>query len=393
MTAVPAYVVPMTKVLVGLSGGVDSAVAAYLLKKQGYAVSGCFMRNWDAFLNNDTLGNPTINEAICPQEVDYQDAQKVADKLGIPLYRHDYIKEYWDEVFANFIKEYEAGRTPNPDILCNKYIKFSAFLNFALTNGFDYIATGHYAKKGEYLGQCCLKKATDLNKDQSYFLAQITPQALALTLFPLAEITKPEVRRIAKELALTIADKKDSTGVCFIGERHFREFLTNYIPMKEGKIIDIETKAVIGKHPGVFYYTIGQRKGFGLGGARGPYYCVGKDVMKNELYLTTKNAEEWLYADSCSVIDFNHLLKLEQEEIICQAKFRYRQKDAPVRLKFNSAAKAMVYFMQAQRAVTEGQQAVFYLNDICLGGGVIDKVYRNGRSREEILQEYLQTSV
>ncbi len=262
----------MLKVLVGLSGGVDSAIAAYELKKAGHDVACCFMRNWDSALNNDTLGNSTLNNDICPQEEDYNDAKKVADKLGLELLRSDYIEEYWNHVFKNFIEEYEKGRTPNPDILCNKYIKFDYFLRFAKEKGFDHIATGHYFKAVEENGKRHYYKAFDLNKDQSYFLAQVSREALDQTLFPLADIDKTEVRRVAHELDLEIADKKDSTGICFIGERNFRQFLSNYIPMKKGKIIDIDTLEEVGEHDGVYYYTIGQRKGFGVGGNKGPYY-------------------------------------------------------------------------------------------------------------------------
>lgn len=379
----------MSKVLVGLSGGVDSAIAAYLLKKAGHDVTCCFMRNWDSALNNDTLGNPTLNDDICPQEKDYNDAKAVADQLGLPLLRIDYIAEYWNSVFQNFISEYQHGRTPNPDILCNKYIKFDAFLNHALELGFDYIATGHYCKKGEYQGQAALLKAKDLNKDQSYFLAQVSQKAIDRSLFPLGDITKPEVRKLAQELNLVVAEKKDSTGVCFIGERNFREFLKNYIPMKEGKIIDIQTQEVIGDHQGVYYYTIGQRKGFAVGGNRGPYFCVGKDVLKNELYLASGDEDEWLYSDACLVKDINFITRPEKPEIDCNAKFRYRQNDNPVSLKMLDENTAMVYFQKPLKAVTEGQQAVFYLDDLCLGGGVIDTSYQKGISKTKLLHDYL----
>ena len=379
----------MTKVLVGLSGGVDSAVAAYLLKQQGYEVTCCFMRNWDSALNNDTLGNPTLNDDICPQEADYNDAKKVAEKLGLPLLRVDYIKEYWDNVFADFISEYQKGRTPNPDILCNKYIKFDAFLRYAQANGFDLIATGHYVKKGTYNGRYCLKKAHDHNKDQSYFLAQVAKEAVDISLFPLGDIDKPQVRRIAHELDLNIADKKDSTGICFIGERNFRDFLKNYIPMKKGKIIDIETKEVVGEHDGVFYYTIGQRKGFRVGGNRGPYFCVGKDVYRNELYLASQNDHEWLYADSCLLVGFNRLIEIPSAEFDCQAKFRYRQNDNPVRAKFLEDNQVLLKFSEPLKAVTKGQQGVLYIDDVMIGGGVIEEVYLNGRDKDDILKTYL----
>ncbi|MDY3091799.1 MAG: tRNA 2-thiouridine(34) synthase MnmA [Erysipelotrichaceae bacterium] len=380
----------MTKVLVGLSGGVDSAVAAYLLKEQGYDVECCFMRNWDSALNNDTLGNPTLNDDICPQEKDYNDAKKVAEKLGLKLHRVDYIKEYWDDVFENFISEYKEGRTPNPDILCNKYIKFDAFLNYAKANGYDKMATGHYAKNVIYKNEELIGKAHDLNKDQSYFLAQVSKEAIEFTLFPLGEIDKPQVRRIAHELELDIADKKDSTGVCFIGERNFREFLKNYIPMKEGNIIDIETKEVIGRHDGVYYYTIGQRKGFKVGGSRGPYFCVGKNVYKNELYLATKNDHEWLYSDSCHVKDFNFMFRPETGVFKATAKFRYRQCDNNVTVRIIDDTNIMIEFDEHIKAVTKGQQAVVYMGDVMIGGGVIDEVYLNGKEKDEILKEYLE---
>ena len=369
----------MLKVLVGLSGGVDSAIAAYELKKAGYEVTCCFMRNWDSVLNNDTLGNNTLNNDICPQEEDYNDARKVAEKLGLELLRSDYIVEYWNYVFSNFIDEYEKGRTPNPDILCNKYIKFDYFLRFAKEKGFDYIATGHYFKAVEIDGVRHYYKAKDLNKDQSYFLAQVNRNALDQTLFPLADINKDEVRRIAHELDLEIADKKDSTGICFIGERNFREFLKNYIPMKKGKIIDIDTLEVVGEHDGVYYYTIGQRKGFGVGGNRGPYYCVGKDVKKNILYLTSVDNEEYLNSDSCLIDDINWIEDIPDEMDI-QCKFRYRQQDNDVHLVKTDDKSVKLTYPQKIKAVTPGQQAVFYKDGMLLGGGVIEDTFYNGIS-------------
>ena len=369
----------MLKVLVGLSGGVDSAVAAYELKKAGFDVTCCFMRNWDSVLNNDTLGNDTLNNDICPQEEDYNDAKKVADKLGLELLRSDYIEEYWNYVFRNFIDEYEKGRTPNPDILCNKYIKFDYFLRFAKEKGFDYIATGHYFKAVETDGERHYYKALDLSKDQSYFLAQVSKEALDRTLFPLADLTKKEVRQIAHELDLEIADKKDSTGICFIGERNFRQFLQNYIPMKSGDIIDIDTLEVVGQHEGVYYYTIGQRKGFGVGGNRGPYYCVGKDVKKNILYLTSVNNEDYLNSDSCLIEDINWIEDIPDEMDI-ECKFRYRQQDNKVHLEKISENSVKLTYPQKIKAVTPGQQAVFYKDGMLLGGGVIEDTYYNGIS-------------
>lgn len=362
------------KVLLGLSGGVDSAVAAYELKKAGYDVSCCFMRNWDSVLNNDTLGNNTLNNDVCPQESDYNDAMLVAEKLGLELLRSDYIEEYWNYVFKNFIDEYEKGRTPNPDILCNKYIKFDYFIRFAKENGFDKIATGHYFKSVETDNGIKYYKALDLSKDQSYFLAQVSKDALDYSLFPLGDIYKSDVRKIAHDLDLVIADKKDSTGICFIGERNFREFLKNYIPMKQGKIIDIDTLETIGDHEGVYYYTIGQRKGFRVGGNKGPYYCVGKDVKKNELYLTSVNNEDYLYSDRAYITDINWIENIEEEKDI-QCKFRYRQEDNPVHIKKLDNNSAMLYYPQKIKAVTPGQQAVFYSNGQLLGGGVIENTY------------------
>lgn len=372
------------KVLVGLSGGVDSAIAAYELKKQGLDVKCCFMRNWDSALNNDTLGNSTLNNDICPQEQDYNDAKSVADALGLELLRKDYIKEYWDNVFKFFVEEYKKGRTPNPDILCNKYIKFDCFLDFAMEQGFDMIATGHYIK-AIYGPIRRYYKASDLNKDQSYFLAQVSKKALDKCLFPLGNIDKPRVRELAEELNLSIAKKKDSTGICFIGERDFRKFLSNYIPMKPGKIIDIDTLEEIGDHNGVYYYTVGQRKGFGVGGNRGPYFCVGKNIEHNLLYLTSIKNEHYLYSDSAYISGINWIndLPAEASEIGC--KFRYRQPDNKVTIKKLSDTEAMLYYPQKIKAVAPGQEAVFYLNDEMLGGGTIDKVFINGQDVNEYL--------
>ena len=369
------------KVMVGLSGGVDSAVAAYLLKKQGYEVVAGFMRNWDAMANGDYLGNPTVNDDQCPQEKDYQDAQKVAEKLGIPLLRVDFIKEYWDHVFSFFISEYESGRTPNPDILCNKYIKFDAFLEFAKKNGCDMIAMGHYAKRVEKDGHFYLMKCKDTNKDQTYFLSQINEEQIKSCLFPLGDIDKPEVRKIAHELGLeSVMDKKDSTGVCFIGERNFREFLKNYIPAQKGNIIDIDTGKKVGEHRGVYYYTIGQHKGLGIGGISGEtatgWFIVKKDAKKNILYVTRGDTQKYLMSNKCVVRKLNFINKEEFFPQKVGVKFRYRQADHPAII--NKIDNEIVCEYDYYKAVTPGQEAVFYNEEgLMIGSGTIDEVYRD----------------
>ena len=374
------------KVLVGLSGGVDSAVAAYLLKKQGYDVTACFMRNWDALANGDYLGNPTINNSQCPQEVDYEDAVKVAKKLGIELLRIDFVKEYWDDVFSYLIREYENGRTPNPDIFCNKYIKFDAFLKFAKEKGFDMIAMGHYAKRKDKDGVAYLCKSFDQNKDQTYFLSQISQEQLSYALFPLGDIDKTEVRKIAHELDLEIADKKDSTGVCFIGERHFKEFLKNYIPAKKGNIVDIENGRVLGTHDGVMYYTIGQRKGLGIGGISGEaakgWFIAKKDIKNNILYVASGDENEYLFSDRCTVKELNFISYKPKEGAHINAKFRYRQEDKPVTIHYVNDEEIELIYDEPYKSVTPGQAAVLYDGNICLGGGLIDQTFYKGKRND-----------
>jgi tRNA-specific 2-thiouridylase len=369
------------KILIGLSGGVDSAVAAYILKEQGYDVTCAFMRNWDSMANDDFAGNPTLDDAVCPQEQDYKDAQSVAEKLGLPLLRVDFIKEYWDDVFHVFLEEYKHGRTPNPDILCNRYIKFDSFVKFANEKGFDTLATGHYAKMGEENGHSVLMKADDRNKDQSYFLTEIHREVLDHVVFPLGNIDKPEVRRIAEELQLSIANKKDSTGICFIGERHFREFLSNYLPMRPGKIINISDHKTVGRHQGVLYYTVGQRKGLDIGGI-GPFYVIGKDVEKNELYVTDEAHQNWLMSDQCLVTGVNWLAD-RKLPLSCHAKFRYRQADNEIEAILNDDGTVICSYPEGIRSVTPGQEAVIYDQDTVVCGGKIEKVFRGGRDLME----------
>ena len=377
----------MSKVIVGLSGGVDSAIAAYLLKQQGHEVVCAFMRNWDSQLNNDILGNNWDGD-ICPQEVDYNDAKEVARLLDIPLLRVDFIKEYWDYVFTYFLDEYKKGRTPNPDIMCNKYIKFDSFLKFAKDNGADYIATGHYAKIVHENGISHLYKASDDNKDQSYFLSFLNQEQLKDVLFPLANIDKPTVRKIANDLNLNIANKKDSTGICFIGERNFREFLKNYIPASSGDIVDIETNRVVGKHQGVFYYTIGQRKGLNIGGIKGSdgrsWFVCKKDVKNNILYVAIGDDTKYLLCDRVKVTDVNYLQNVEYNKMIkCKAKFRYRQKDVEVSIIRNEDDTIMVLSDNKLKAVTNGQIAAFYsYDDELFAAGIIDSIYDGNRKIE-----------
>lgn len=359
----------MKTVVIGISGGVDSSVAALLLKEQGYNVIGLFMRNWDSTINNDYLGNPNLDNSICPQEEDYNDAKAVCDKLGIPLHRIDFVKEYWDNVFTYFLDELKKGRTPNPDVMCNKYIKFDLFLEKAMELGADYVATGHYARiiNGK------LSRAVDLNKDQSYFLAYVDKSKFKNVMFPIGELEKPEVRRIAVEAGLTTAKKKDSTGICFIGERNFSKFLENYLPNQPGDIINIETKEKVGDHIGLMYYTIGQRRGLNLGGNEDKSYVVEKDLDNNILYVASGDENNYLYSTSAIIEDFNFLT--DERPDACTCKFRYRQKDIDVRVEYLEGNNLKVMYDGA-KAVTPGQFCVLYQGDICLGGGMIKEVYK-----------------
>ena len=358
---------PMKTVVVGISGGVDSSVAAILLKNQGYNVIGLFMRNWDSTLNNDFLGNPNLNNNICPQEEDYNDAVKVCEKIGIPLHRVDFVKEYWDYVFTYFLDELKKGRTPNPDVMCNKYIKFDMFAKKARELGADYIATGHYARMID--GK--LYKGKDLNKDQTYFLSQVSKEQLKNVLFPVGELEKSEVRKIAHKYDLITADKKDSTGICFIGERNFKHFLENYLPNNPGDIVDIETGKVLGRHVGLMYYTIGQRRGLNIGGTKDRLFVVKKDLKKNVLYVASGDESKYLISYSAIIEDVNLLDDLPYE---CNAKFRYRQKDNKVFVTKLDDGNLLVKYPDGVRAVTPGQACVFYKDDECLGGGIIKEV-------------------
>lgn len=357
----------MSTVVVGISGGVDSSVAAYLLKKQGYNVIGLFMVNWE-------------DDGVCTAEEDYEDVKRVCGKIGIPYYTVNYSKEYYDKVFSHFLEEYKKGRTPNPDVLCNREIKFGPFLEQAKKLGADYIATGHYAKVIEKEGKYYLAKAKDVNKDQSYFLNQLSQAQLSKVLFPLAELTKPEVRKIAEELELSTAKKKDSTGICFIGERNFKKFLKSYLPAKPGKIVTPGGE-VVGEHDGLMYYTLGQRRGLSLGGKSGGtgerWFVLGKDLEKNEL-IVSQGEDDLLYSSSLETEDFNWIPEVPKEkEFDAYAKFRYRQPDQKVKVHVLENDTVKLDFYEKQRAITPGQYAVLYTEEgVCLGGGVISSYAR-----------------
>ena len=355
-----------TPVIAGLSGGVDSSVTALLLQRQGYQVSGLFMKNWE----EDRDDGP------CMWEEDVADALAVCDRLGIPLNTVDLTATYWQKVFEDFLSEYRAGRTPNPDILCNREIKFKAFLDHALAQGADRIATGHYARIEERDGLFLLRKGRDRNKDQSYFLYALGQRALSRALFPVGELEKPEVRRLAREAGLPTHDKKDSTGICFIGERRFREFLGQYLPAKKGEIHNTAGRC-IGEHQGVSYYTLGQRQGLGIGGVRGaieaPWYVLAKDIPNNVIIAGQGHDHPWLFSQTLTATQLNWIDgQAPALPLRCHAKTRYRQTDQACEIRPVGDACCEVLFEQPQWAVTPGQSVVFYQGDICLGGGIID---------------------
>ena len=361
----------MKKVVIGMSGGVDSSVAAIILQQQGYEVVGLFMRNWDSLADGEMNG-PTTASGICPQEEDYNDAKAVCDKLGIPLYRKDFVKEYWEYVFTYFLEELKAGRTPNPDIMCNKYIKFDMFEQEARKLGADYIATGHYAR----IEDGHLLRGVDRNKDQTYFLSQVSKEQLKDVLFPIGDMEKKDVRKIAEEYDLITTKKKDSTGICFIGERNFKNFLKNYLPNQPGKVVNIETGETVGEHIGLMNYTIGQRKGLNIGGFEDKMFVVGKDLKENILYICFGEENDYLISTSCLVNEINYLE--EEKRKTCTAKFRYRQEDVPVELEW-LGNEVLVKYPQGVKSVTPGQACVFYDGEICLGGGIIKEVQKEGK--------------
>lgn len=357
------------KVVVGMSGGVDSAVSAYLLDKEGYEVVGLFMKNWDSNINGDVEG---IVDGVCPQELDYIDAKKVCDFLGIPLYRVDFIKEYWDNVFSYFLKELEKGRTPNPDIMCNKYIKFDVFKREAKKLGADLIATGHYARKE---GNKILR-GIDNNKDQTYFLSQVKASEFSDVLFPVGGLNKDEVRKIARDANIPVASKKDSTGICFIGERNYQRFIQNYLKGKSGSIVNIDTMEIIGEHNGLMNYTIGQRRNVGLSGDKERHYVCGKDTDKNVLYVAFGDDNKYLLSDEAIIEDMNYISSDKPSFATC--KFRYRGEDVPIRIEYLENNMISVKYDSA-KAVTPGQACVIYVGSEMIGGGIIKEVRKDGK--------------
>ena len=368
-----------TRVVVGLSGGVDSAVTAHLLKAQGHEVIGIFMKNWEE--DDRPAGSSDDSPAYCTSNVDFIDAAAVADVIGIEIEHVNFAAEYRDRVFAEFLREYQAGRTPNPDVLCNAEIKFKAFLDHALRLGASKIATGHYSRVRERVGKFELLKGLDESKDQSYFLHRLTQGQLSKTLFPIGELRKTEVRRIAEEIGLPNAKKKDSTGICFIGERPFREFLNRYISREPGPIKDPRGRT-LGQHQGLSFYTLGQRQGLGIGGvkdkraARGggdhePWFVARKDIASNTLWVVQGHGHPWLQSAALDADDASWVAGSAPDAGAYAAKTRYRQADSACSLAASANGEFHLDFSQPQWAVTPGQSAVLYDGEVCLGGGVI----------------------
>ncbi|AFU19402.1 tRNA 2-thiouridine(34) synthase MnmA [Actinobacillus suis] len=356
------------KVIIGMSGGVDSSVSAFILQQQGYQVEGLFMKNWEEDDDTD----------YCTAAADLADAQAVADKLGMKLHKINFAAEYWDNVFEHFLSEYKAGRTPNPDILCNKEIKFKAFLEYAAEDlGADYIATGHYVRRSGDDNNAQLLRGLDANKDQSYFLYTLSHKQVGQSLFPVGDIEKPIVRQIAEDIGLATAKKKDSTGICFIGERKFKDFLARYLPAQPGEIRTVDGK-VVGRHDGLMYHTLGQRKGLGIGGVKGlsedPFYVVEKDLINNVLVVAQGHDNSALLSSGLIATQLHWVDRQPiRENVRCTVKTRYRQTDIACEIQPMDDDTIRVIFDEPQIAVTPGQSAVFYQGEVCLGGGVIEE--------------------
>lgn len=359
-----------TRVVVGMSGGVDSSVTALLLKQQGYDVVGIFMKNWD---DTDEFGH-------CTAEEDSEDVRRVCEQIGIPYYTVNFERQYFDKVFTYFLDEYKRGRTPNPDVMCNREIKFGDFLKRAMELGADYLATGHYARvERTEDGVTKLLRGVDSNKDQTYFLSALNQKQLAKAMFPIGHLPKPEVRRIAEEAGLYTAKKKDSTGVCFIGERNFKTFLSGYLPAQAGDMIDIQSGEKKGRHDGLMYYTLGQRQGLGIGGSGSgePWFVADKDLERNILYVVQGESHPSLYSESLTASGMNWIMPgTDAGTFRCTAKFRYRQPDQGVSVTILEDGSAHIAFDKPQKAITPGQAVVLYDGEVCLGGGTIETVQK-----------------
>jgi tRNA-specific 2-thiouridylase len=359
-----------TRVVVGMSGGVDSSVTALLLKQQGYDVVGIFMKNWD---DTDEFGH-------CTAEEDSEDVRRVCEQIGIPYYTVNFERQYFDKVFTYFLDEYKRGRTPNPDVMCNREIKFGDFLKRAMELGADYLATGHYARvERTEDGLTKLLRGVDSNKDQTYFLSALNQKQLAKAMFPIGHLPKPEVRRIAEEAGLYTAKKKDSTGVCFIGERNFKTFLSGYLPAQAGDMVDIQSGEKKGRHDGLMYYTLGQRQGLGLGGSGSgePWFVADKDLERNILYVVQGERHPSLYSESLTASGMNWIMPVTDTGTFrCTAKFRYRQPDQGVSVTILEDGSAHIAFDKPQKAITPGQAVVLYDGEVCLGGGTIETVQK-----------------
>ena len=346
-----------------MSGGVDSSVSAYLLKKQGFNVIGLFMKNWQSEPGE-----------VCSSEIDFKDASEVCDILDIPLHKANFSDDYWDRVFKQFLSEHKKGRTPNPDILCNREIKFKSFYDYALKIGADFIATGHYAKVENNNGEAKLYRSKDINKDQTYFLHEVSSKEFSKTIFPLSGLYKTEVRDIAKELNLNIHSKKDSVGICFVGEKNLRDFLNRFIKFKKGNILNTDND-VIGEHNGSVLYTIGQRQGLGIGGIKDtdelPWYVYGKNIAKNEIYVCQGVDNQLLYTESILLDRIHWINEFKNcKDLECLVQIRHRHKPVKCKVEFNE--RINVKFEKEIRGVAPGQSAVFYKDNLCLGGGVIE---------------------
>ena len=350
-------------VVVGMSGGVDSSVSAYLLKKQGFKVIGLFMKNWQSEPGE-----------VCTSEIDFKDASEVCDMLDIPLHKANFSDDYWDRVFKQFLSEHEKGRTPNPDILCNREIKFKSFYDYALKIGADFIATGHYAKVENDRGEAKLYRSKDIDKDQTYFLHEVSSKEFSKTIFPLSDIYKSEVRDIARELNLNIHSKKDSVGICFVGEKNLRDFLNRFIKFKKGNILNTDNE-IVGEHNGSILYTIGQRQGLGIGGIKDkdelPWYVYGKNISKNEIYVCQGVDNQLLYTENITLDKIHWINDLKEfKHLDCLVQIRHRHKPVKCIIEFNKGFRVM--FDEEIRGVAPGQSAVFYKDNLCLGGGVIE---------------------